>query len=184
MFLALAAMILCGSFASCSKDDDDVIPSNDDKEVNYYDYSEKGFFMNGDIKIQGFFDGDSIMEGYTKYVKRTAHYRTVEGEEGEYLFGYGLVVGINNFARFYSDDIAYNADSTAISCNGQIEVAAYDNNSYDAKITATIDSIGKPHLVTCNTTINGKRIVLQFRETFFKSEYDQGELPKEDEFNI
>ena len=94
------------------------------------------------------------------------------------------MVGINNFARFYSDDIAYNADSTAISCNGQIELAAYDNNSYDARITATIDSIGKPHLLTCNTTIDGKKLVLQFRETFFKSEYDDGKHPKEDEFSI
>ena len=73
MFLALAAVVLCGSFASCDKDDDDSIASNEDKEVDYYDYSEHGFFMNGDIKIRGYFDNDSIMEGYTKYVKRTAH---------------------------------------------------------------------------------------------------------------
>ena len=184
MFLALAAVVLCGSFASCDKDDDDSIASNEDKEVDYYDYSEHGFFMNGDIKIRGYFDNDSIMEGYTKYVKRTAHYRTTDDEEGEYLLGYGLVVGINNFAKFYSDDITYNADSTAISCNGQIELAQNNNNSYDAYITAIIDSIGKPHLVTCNTTIHGRRIALQFRQTYFKSEYDQGELPKEDEFSI
>lgn len=185
LFLALVAMVLCGSFASCDKDDDDIISPKEDQEVNYYDYSEKGFFMNGDIKIHGFFDGDSIMEGYTKYVKRTAHYRTVDGEEGEFVFGYGLVVGINDFAQFYSDDIVYNTDSTAISCNGKIEFLASDNNSYDAFITATIDSIGKPHLVTCNTTVNGKRIALQFRQTYSKSEYDGDiELPEEDEFSI
>ena len=118
MFMALAAVVLCGSFASCSKDDDNVIPVNDDKEVKYYDYSEKGFFMNGEIKVRGYFDNDSIMEGYTKYVKRTASYVTVDGEESEIVLGYGLVVGINNFARFYSDDITYNAYSTAISCKG------------------------------------------------------------------
>ena len=184
MFLALAAMVLCGSFASCDKDDDGIISSKEDKEVDYYDYSEHGFFMNGDIKICGYFDNDSIMEGYTKYVKRTAHYRTVDGEGGEYVFGYGVVVGINNFARFYSDDIAYNADSTAISCKGQIELAVRENKSYDASITASIDSIGKPHLVTCNTIIDGKRLALQFRQTYTKSEYDDVELPKEDEFNI
>ena len=112
--MALAAAVLCVLFASCDKDNDDIIPSSDDKEATYYDYSENGFFMNGDIKIRGYFDRDSIMEGYTKYVRRTAHYRTVDGEEGEFVFGYGLVVGINDLARFYSDDITYNADSTAI----------------------------------------------------------------------
>ena len=114
LFMALAAAVLCVLFASCDKDNDDIIPSSDDKEATYYDYSENGFFMNGDIKIRGYFDRDSIMEGYTKYVRRTAHYRTVDGEEGEFVFGYGLVVGINDLARFYSDDITYNADSTAI----------------------------------------------------------------------
>jgi len=186
VFLALAAMVLCGSFASCDKDDDDdVLPPDDDKEVTYYDYSEKGFFMNGDIKIRGYFDRDSIMEGYTKYVKRTAHYRTVDGDEGEYVFGYGLVVGINDFARFYSDDIVYNADSTAISCRGQIDFAVNADQSYDADITATIDSIGKPHLVTCNSMVEGKKVVLQFRQTYTKSVYDgEIELPQEDEFSI
>jgi hypothetical protein len=183
ILMALAALCLCGSFASCDNDDDELVP-NEEQELKYYDYSEKGFFMNGDIKVRGYFDNDSIMEGYIKYVKRTAQYCTTDGEEGEYLLGYGLLVGINNFAKFYSDDIVYNADSTAISCNGQIEFLANNNSSYDAKITATIDSIGKPHLVTCNTTMNGKRLVLQFRETFFKSKYDNGELPKEDDFNI
>lgn len=184
MFLALAAVILCGSFASCDKDDDDIISSKEDKEVDYYDYSEHGYFMNGDIKILGYFVNDSIMEGYTKYVKRTAHYRTTDSEEGEFLLGYGLVVGINNFARFYSDDIIYNADSTAISCKGQIELVAYDNKPYDANITAGIDSIGKPHLVTCSATIEDKKLLIQFRQTYTKSEYDNVELPKEDEFSI
>ena len=184
MFLALAAVVLCGSFASCDKDDDDPITSKEDQEVNYYDYSEKGFFMNGDIKVRGYFDNDSIIEGYTKYVKRTANYRTVDGEEGEFVFGYGLVVNIDHFAKFYSDDIVYNADSTAISCNGQIELAAYDNKPYDASITAGIDSIGKPHLVTCSATIEGKKLLMQFRQTYTKSEYDNVELPKEDDFNI
>ena len=184
MFMAFAAILLCGSFVSCDKDDDDPFSSTEDKEVNYYDYSEKGFFMNGEIKIRGYFENDSIIDGYTKYVKRTAHYRTVDGEEGEFLFGYGLVVGINNFARLYSDDITYNADSTMISCNGQIELAAYDNKPYDASITAGIDSVGKPHLVTCSTMIDGKKLLLQFRQTYTKTEYDQVELPKEDDFNI
>ena len=182
--MALAAAVLCVSFASCDKDDD-LIPSSNDKETNYYDYSENGFFMNGDIKIRGYFDRDSIMEGYTKYVRRTAHYRTVDGEEGEFVFGYGLVVGINDLARFYSDDIAYNADSTAITCHGQIEFAANAEQPYDASITAIIDSIGKPHLVTCYSTVGDKSIVLQFRQTYTKSEYDgEIELPKEDEFSI
>lgn len=184
MFVTLAAMLLSSSFASCNKDEDGILSSDEDKEVIYYDYSEKGFFMNGDIKIRGFFDNDSIMEGYTKYVKRTAHYRTVEGEENEMLLGYGLVVGISNFARFYSDDITYNADSTAISCIGQIELVAYDNKSFDASITAGIDSIGKPHLVTCNTAVDGKRLTLQFRQTYQKNIYSDMELPQEDNFSI
>ena len=33
-YLALAAMVLCVFFASCDKDDDDVITSKEDKEVN------------------------------------------------------------------------------------------------------------------------------------------------------
>lgn len=184
VFLALAAMVLCGSFASCDKDDDEVIPSSDDKGVAYYDYSEKGFFMDGDFKIRGFFDGDSIMQGYVKYVKHTACYRTADGEECEHLFGYSLVVFIDKFARLYSDDIVYRADSTAIACDGQMELLADNANSYNVRITATIDSKGKPHLVTCYTTIDGKQLAIQFRERYFKSEYDHGELPEEDEFSI
>ena len=185
LFMALAAAVLCVLFASCDKDNDDIIPSSDDKEATYYDYSENGFFMNGDIKIRGYFDRDSIMEGYTKYVRRTAHYRTVDGEEGEFVFGFGLVVGINDLARFYSDDITYNADSTAITCHGQIEFAANAAQPYDADITAVIDSIGKPHLVTCYSTVGGKPLVFQFRQTYTKSEYEgERELPREDEFSI
>ena len=184
MFMALAAVVLCGSFASCSKDDDDVIPAEDDKEVKYYDYSEKGFFMNGEIKVRGYFDNDSIMEGYTKYVKRTASYVTVDGDENEIVLGYGLVVGINNFARFYSDDVTYNADSTAITCKGQIELNAYDGKAYDASITAGIDSVGKPHLVTCSAAVDGKRLTLQFRQTYQRSEYSDAEVPKKDAFSI
>ena len=184
MFMALAAVVLCGSFTSCSKDDDDVIPAEDDKEVKYYDYSEKGFFMNGEIKVRGYFDNDSIMEGYTKYVKRTASYVTIDGDENEIVLGYGLVVGINNFARFYSDDVTYNADSTAITCKGQIELNAYDGKAYDASITAGIDSVGKPHLVTCSAAVDGKRLTLQFRQTYQRSEYSDAEVPKKDAFSI
>lgn len=186
MTIALAAMIFCASFASCNKDDDELddLISKDDQVVDYYDYSEKGFFMNGDIKVCGYFDNDSIMEGYTKYVKRTASYRTKDGEEGEFVFGYALVVGIVNFARLYSDDVAYNADSTAISCKGQIELKAYGDKAYDADITAGIDSIGKPHLVTCSAAVEGKRLVMQFRQTYTKDKYSDAELPEEDKFNI
>jgi hypothetical protein len=184
--MTLIAMFVCGSLVSCDKDDsDDILDANEGEEVEYYDYSEKGFFMNGDIKIHGCFDNDSVMEGYAKYVKRTAHYRTTDGKEGEYLFGYGLVVNIDNVARIYSDDVTYNADSTMISCNGQIELAAYDNKPHDAYITAGIDSIGKPHLITCKAAIGSKKIILQFRQTYTISEYDSiEELPKEDEFSI
>ena len=83
--MAFAAILLCGSFVSCDKDDDDPFSSTEDKEVNYYDYSEKGFFMNGEIKIRGYFENDSIIDGYTQYVKRTAPYRTLDGEEGDLL---------------------------------------------------------------------------------------------------
>ena len=96
LWMTLIAMFVCGSLVSCDKDDsDDILDANEGEEVEYYDYSEKGFFMNGDIKIHGCFDNDSVMEGYAKYVKRTAHYRTTDGKEGEYLFGYGLVVNID-----------------------------------------------------------------------------------------
>ena len=47
MFMALAAVVLCGSFASCSKDDDDVIPAEDDKEVR--DLVFNLLHMDGDI---------------------------------------------------------------------------------------------------------------------------------------
>ena len=101
------------------------------------------------------------------------------------VIGYGLVVNIDNVARIYSDDVTYNADSTMISCNGQIELAAYDNKPHDAYITAGIDSIGKPHLITCKAAIGSKKIILQFRQTYTISEYDSiEELPKKDEFSI
>ena len=67
---------------------------------------------------------------------------------------------------------------------GQIELTAYDNKAYDASITARIDAIGKPHLVTCSATVDGKRLTLQFRQTYTKTEYSDAELPKEDDFTI
>ena len=117
-------------------------------------------------------------------MKRTASYVTVDGDENEIVLGYGLVVGINNFARFYSDDVTYNADSTAITCKGQIELNAYDGKAYDASITAGIDSVGKPHLVTCSAAVDGKRLTLQFRQTYQRSEYSDAEVPKKDAFSI
>lgn len=183
VFYLMYALMLCGGFASCSNDDDEGT-ADGDKEVEYYDYSEKGFFMNGDVKVCGFFAADSVMEGYTKYVKRSAHYRTVDGEEGDFVYGYGLVVNIDNFARFYSDDISYNADSTSIDCQGEIMMKAYDNKPYEATITADIDSIGKPHLVTCRSVVDGKKVVMQFRQTFTLSIYSDCEVPDTEGFTI
>ena len=185
MFMALAAVVLCSSFASCDKDsDDDIINPEEDQEVKYYDYSEKGFFMNGDIKVRGYFEGDSIMEGYAKYVKRSASYITVDNKEEKIVLGFGLVVGVDGFGRFYSDDVVYNADSTAISCKGQIELTAFGNKPYDASVTAGIDSVGKPHLITCNTSVDGKKLTMQFRQTYTYSEYSDVEQPKVDNFTF
>lgn len=76
------------------------------------------------------------------------------------------------------------SDSTSTG-HGQIEFAANAAQPYDADITAVIDSIGKPHLVTCYSTVGGKPLIFQFRQTYTKSEYDgEIELPREDEFCI
>ena len=183
--MALAAtVVLGGTLSSCGDDPVEIVNEENDDEVSYYDYSEKGFFMNGQIKVKGAFDNDSIIDGYTKYVKRIAHYITKDGQEHEMILGYGLVVEIDDYAKFYSDAIIYNADSTAISCKGQFESLKENSKLYDANITATIDSIGKPHLITCNTVVDGKNVTLQFRQVYTKSPYSDVELPKEDEFDI
>lgn len=164
MITALAAMVLCNSFSSCNKDDDDLRedPLNVSKEYEYKDYSEKGFWIDGEMKVCGYFDTDSIMKGYTKFVKCTADYRTVDGEEGVEQLGYRLSVVINGLMRFYSTDVTYNNDSTAISSLGTITLQNGDKQTYDATVTAAIDSIGKPHFITCKTLIGNKNVVLSY----------------------
>ena len=98
--------------------------------------------------------------------------------------GYGLVVNVGDFAKVYSEDITYNADSTAISCKGKFEFLNDSPTPYDATITATIDEKGKPHLVTCNALLGDKRLRLQCREIHFKDPYSDAELPQDDEFSI
>ena len=167
LFMALAAIMLSGSFAACSNDSEDDFTNreNEDELVDGYDYSEHGFFINGEIKVKDFFEKDSILTGWTKY-------------------GYGLVVKVGDFARVYSDDITYNADSTAISCKGTFEFLNDSPTPYDATISATIDEKGKPHLVTCYAQLGDKSLRLQFREIHFKVPYSDVELPKDDEFSI
>ena len=186
MFMALAAILLSGSFAACSNDSEDDFTSheNEDELVDGYDYSEHGFFINGEIKVKDFFEKDSILTGWTKYTQRDASYRTKDGVDHVLTLGYGLVVKVGNFARIYSDDITYNADSTAISCKGKFEFLNDSPTPYDATITATIDEKGKPHLVTCYALLGDKRLRLQFREIHFKVPYSDAELPQDDEFSI
>lgn len=162
---ALAAMILCGSFSSCSKDDDEFSENEvESKKYEYYDYSEKGFWMDGEVKVRGYFDTDSVMEGYSVFLKCTADYRTVDGEDGVDQLGYRFSVVIRNLLSFYSTDVVYNNDSTAISSFGTVKMHYRDKQSYDAIVTAEIDSVGKPHLATCNALIDAKNVVFQFRE--------------------
>lgn len=183
--MALAAtVVLGGTISSCGDDPIEDVDGERDNEVSCYDYSEKGFFMNGQIKVKGAFDNDSIIDGYTKYVKRMAHYTTKDEQQHEMILGYGLVVGIDDYAKFYSDAIIYNADSTAIYCKGQFEFLKENSKLYDANITATIDSIGKPHLITCKTVVDGKNVTLQFRQVHTKSPYSDVELPEEEDFEI
>ena len=186
LFMALAAMMLSGSFAACSNDSEDDFTNreNEDELVDGYDYSEHGFFINGEIKVKDFFEIDSILTGWTKFTQRDASYRTKDGVDHVMTLGYGLVVKVGDFARVYSEDIIYNADSTAISCKGTFEFLNDSPTSYDATITATIDEKGKPHLVTCYVLLGDKRLRLQFREIHSKDLYSDVELPKDDEFSI
>lgn len=180
----LYVAVLCALMTACDDDDKlDIEMPDNEEEVDYYDYSEKGFFMNGEIKVVGDFECDSIIDGYAKYVKRNAHYRTKDGVEHEIVLGYGLVVELDDYAKFYSDDIAYNADSTRINCNGELMLLS-NEETHLAAIEAQIDSIGKPHLITCSTTMNRKQVMLQFRQTYPKSPYSEVEWPDPDDFSI
>ncbi len=177
--------MMCGMTTSCDKDADewDREEQKNDEEVNYYDYSEKGFFMNGETKVVGAFECDSVIKGYAKYVKRNAHYRTLDGEEYEVVLGYGLVVELDDYAKFYSDNIVYNADSTHISAGGEFMFLG-NEDVHPAAIEAGIDSIGKPHLITCSTSVNRKQIKLQFRQTYYKDPYSDVKWPEPDDFGI
>ena len=100
MFMAFAAIMLSGMFAACSNDaeDDFTNRENEAELVDGYDYSEHGFFINGEIKVKDFFEKDSILTGWTKYTQRDANYRTKDGVDHVLTLGYGLVVKIGDFA--------------------------------------------------------------------------------------
>lgn len=174
---------MCG-FTSCNDNDEpEIITEDKNEEVNYYDYSEKGFFMNGESLVKGEFDKDSVITGYAKYVKRTAHYRTKDDVEHEMTLGYALVVELDKYAKFYSDDIKYNADSTRINCNGEFQYLD-GSQACKATIEARIDTVGKPHLVTCRTVSAGKTITMQFRQTYYNDPYSDIKHPDPDKFDI
>ena len=185
LLLLLGTVALCSVMTACGDDDNewDNEEQNKDEEVTYYDYSEKGFFMNGETKVVGAFAADSIITGYTKYVRRNAHYRTQDGQEHEITLGYALVVELDDYAKFYSDQINYNADSTRITCQGEFMLLS-NEETHPADIEAGIDSIGKPHLITCRTTVNRKPIKLQFRQTYHHDPYSNVEWPDPDDFSI
>lgn len=184
ILMLIALVIMCG-FTSCDdRDEPEIITEGKDEEVNYYDYSEKGFFMNGESLVKGAFDQDSVITGYAKYVKRTAHYRTKTGEEREIVMGYGLVAELDNYVKFYSDDIKYNTDSTRISCNGELVLLDGSEQVSKASIEALIDTIGKPHLITCRTTLAGKPVTMQFRQTYYNDPYSDLKHPDPDNFDI
>ncbi len=155
---------------------------NTSEEVNYYDYSEKGFFMNGESMVKGAFDNDSVVTGYAKYVRRTAHYRTQDGVEHEMTLGYALVVEMDRYAKYYSDDVKYSADSTSITCNGEFMLLG-SGETCKATIEASIDSTGKPHLITCRPA-SGKPVATQFRQTYYKDPYSDIKHPDPDPFDI
>lgn len=183
LWVLLGTTLLCGLTTACNDAEELEREDQKDEEVDGYNYSEKGFFMNGETKVVGGFERDSIMTGYAKYVKRCANYRTKDGVEHDIILGYGLVVELDNYAKFYSDDITYNTDSTLLNCNGEFMLLS-NENTHPATIEARVDSIGKPHLITCRTTVNGKIIKLQFRQTYHKSQYSNAELPAPDDFDI
>lgn len=182
--ILLHAAALCGLMTACDDEDKmEIEKANKEEKVDCYDYSEKGFFMNGEIKVLGGFDCDSIIAGYAKYVKRNAHYRTKDGAEHEIVLGYGLVVEMDDYAKFYSDDIVYNADSTRINCKGKFMFLS-NEEEHLATVEALIDSIGKPHLITCSTMMNRKQVTLQFRQTYHKPPHSDIEWRAPDDFSI
>lgn len=178
----IVSVVLCGLFVSCDKDDSEVPISDDEKVISYY-YREKGFFMNGEIMAKGTFERDSIMTGYAKYVKVFVHYTAASGDEYERDIGYRLVVEMDNYAKFYSDDIICKVDSTHIECNGEF-LPINESLPRTASIEAQIDSIGKPHLIICRTSFTGKQMTFQFRQTYYMDSYSDAEMPPLDEFDI
>lgn len=174
---------MCG-FTSCDdRDEPEIITEDKNEEVSYYDYSEKGFFLNGESMVKGAFDSDSVITGYAKYVKRTAHYRTNDDVEHEITLGYALVVEADKYAKFYSDDVKYNADSTLIECKGEFMLLD-GSQACKATIEARIDSVGKPHLITCRALQAGKPVTLQFRQTYYNDPYSDVKHPDPDPFDI
>lgn len=206
LFMAFAATICCGIFASCNTDDDDEIYDpfeiTDGDKKDYYGYSEEGFFIDGEIKVVGFFDKDSVIEGYTKYVERNYLYHEKDNDEEEHKrsLGYGMNMRLKDFAVIYTDEITYNADSTRITGKGHLYFIENDEknvtvpkvlpdnkkNDFGTDVSATIDEKGQPHLITCKTVIDDKQVTIQFRELHFRSPYDAPdiEIPKDDEFSI
>lgn len=208
--MTFAAILCCGIFSSCHNDDEeeadkdkvyDPFEITDGDEKDYYGYSEKGFFIDGEIKVVGFFDKDSVFGGYTKYVDRCYLYREKDNdEEHERSLGYGMNMRMKDFAVIYTDIITYNADSTRITGKGHLYFIENENNSaivqeflsknkkndFGTDVAATIDEKGQPHLITCKTVIDGKPVTIQFREVHQKSPYDAPniEMPKDDEFSI
>ena len=177
LFMAFAATICCGIFASCNTDDDDEI----------YDPFE---ITDGDKK------------DYYGYVERNYLYHEKDNDEEEHKrsLGYGMNMRLKDFAVIYTDEITYNADSTRITGKGHLYFIENDKNNvivpkvlpdnkkndFGTDVSATIDEKGQPHLITCKTVIDDKQVTIQFRELHFRSPYDAPdiEIPKDDEFSI
>ena len=163
LFMAFAATICCGIFASCNTDDDDEIYDpfeiTDGDKKDYYGYSEEGFFIDGEIKVVGFFDKDSVIAGYTKYVERNYLYHEKDNDEEEHKrsLGYGMNMRLKDFAVIYTDEITYNADSTRITGKGHLYFIENDKNNvtvpkvlpdnkkndFGTDVSATIDEKGQ-----------------------------------------
>lgn len=185
LFLA-TLLIICGMSSSCDKDpeEDVTINNRENNEEALYDRSENGFFIDGETKLLGYFEDERVIEGFVKYVKCTAVKHTDDGGEQEVTLGYNLVWSLNGLARMFSDQITYNADSTSITCLGNLTFDG-DDNIYSAKITASITPTGKPHLIMCYANLDAKPLKMQFRQTYTQIQYaEEIDFPDVEEWII
>ncbi|MBO4665222.1 MAG: hypothetical protein J5663_12550 [Bacteroidaceae bacterium] len=181
--ILFATLMLGGFMASCN--DKDEVANPDDEPILYGDIADRGFFINGESKIRGYFPNDSIIKGYTTLTQHVMHYTTLDSVEHTKVYGYNFVMVAEKFYRIFGYDVAFNDDSTHITCNAKLYFESDKSKEYDVTVNASLDSIGRPQLPIARGTLDdGRSLIIQFRRVTYKSKYSDETLSPDEEFDI